>query len=48
MKSLTPALEDASMMDEVRWMSEPVRAQITVWVPVRWFSSSEVEKSVWM
>lgn len=35
MKSLTPALEEASMMEEVRWMSEPVKAQSTVSVLVR-------------
>ena len=47
MKSLTPALEEAPMIDEVRWMSEPVKAHITVCVPVRWVSSSDAEKSVW-
>jgi hypothetical protein len=35
MKSLTPALEAASIMDSVKWMSEPVKAQIIVFVLLR-------------
>ena len=46
MKSLTPALTAASMMESVKWMSEPVKAQITVFVLLRWVSSSDSEKSV--
>ncbi len=32
MKSLTPALEAASMMESVKWISEPVKTQTTVFV----------------
>jgi hypothetical protein len=48
MKSSTPALEEAPMTAEVRWMSEPVKAQINVLVFARWVSSSVAEKSVSM
>jgi hypothetical protein len=48
MKILTPALEEASMTAEVRWMSEPVKAQINVLVSARWVSSSVAEKLVSM
>jgi hypothetical protein len=43
MKNLTPALEATSMIESVRWMSEPVKAQIIVLVLLRWISSSDVE-----
>lgn len=48
MKRCTPAVEAAVTRDGVRWMSEPVRWHITVWVFLKWVEREVSENVVLM